>query len=66
MGCNTETYTDSDMLEFETLGPLTKIPANGGVAEHIEHWFLSKADVTEDESQIDEKVLPLVQKTQVL
>ncbi len=66
MGCNTETYTDSDMLEFETLGPLTKIPANGGIAEHIEHWFLFKADVTEDESQIDENVLPLVQKTQIL
>jgi hypothetical protein len=63
MGCNTETYTDSDMLEFETLGPLTKIAANGGTAEHTENWFLFKAEVGEDESEIDKKVLPLVKKT---
>jgi len=66
MGCNTETYTDSEMLEFETLGPLTKIPADGGMVEHIELWFLFKVEVGEDESQIDKKVLPLVQKTAVL
>ena len=65
MGCNTETFTDSEMLEFETLGPLTKIPANGGMVEHVEVWFLFKVEVGEDESQIDKKVLPLVQKTSV-
>lgn len=63
MGCNTETYTDSEMLEFETLGPLAKIPANGGTKEHIEHWFLFKAEVGEDQSDIDKKLLPIVEKT---
>lgn len=63
MGCNTETFTNADMLEFETLGPLTKIAANGGTAEHIEHWTLFKVKVGEDESEIDKKMLPLVQET---
>ena len=63
MGCNTEVYTDSEMLEFETLGALTEISANGGMIEHTEHWFLFKSQLGEDESQIDKKVLPLIQKT---
>lgn len=60
MGCNTETYTDADMLEFETLGSLTTIAADGGRLEHIEQWSLFKADVSEDEQSIDKKVLPLI------
>ncbi len=62
-GCNTETFTDGDMLEFETLGPLAKIPANGGKAEHIECWYLFKVKLGEGESEIDQKILPLIEKT---
>ena len=62
-GCNTETFTNDEMLEFETLGPLTKIPADGGKVEYTEHWFLFKVQVGEEESGIDKKVLPLVKKT---
>jgi len=62
MGCNTETFTNDEMLEFETLGPLVKIPADGGKIEHVEDWFLFKVKVGEDESEIDKKVLPLVKK----
>lgn len=61
-GCNTETYTDPDMLEVETLSPLKKIPANGGTLEHTEHWFLFKTTVDENEEMIDRKLLPLVKK----
>jgi hypothetical protein len=63
-GCNCEAYTDADMLELETLGPLTKMPAHGGKVEHVEHWFLFKVTVGEDEDSIDENVLPLVRKTE--
>lgn len=42
-GCNTETFTNADMLEVETLGPLARIPAGGGVAEHVERWSLHRA-----------------------
>ncbi len=61
-GCNTETYTDWNMLEVETLGPLAKIPANGGKVEHTETWSLTKVEVGTDEASIDAKVLPLVAK----
>jgi len=64
-GCNTEVFTNSDMLELETLGPLGKIPA-GGAVEHVEHWFLFKADVGTEEADIDAKLLPLVQQTERL
>lgn len=62
-GCNTEVFTNADMLEMETLGPLGKIPAGGSV-EHVEHWFLFKADVGTDEADIDAKLLPLVQQAE--
>jgi len=61
-GCNTETFTDPDMIEIETIGPLTKLPPDGSV-EHIEQWYLFKAEVGEDESSIDKKVLPFLRKT---
>ena len=64
-GCNTETFTNGDMLEFETLGPMIKIPANSGKIEHTEHWYLFKSEVSEDESDIDKKVLPLIQKASI-
>jgi hypothetical protein len=61
-GCNTESYTDRDMLEVETLGPLTKL-APGGKAEHVEHWFLYRVQVDESEASIDQHVGPLVRQT---
>jgi hypothetical protein len=62
-GANNEAYTNGDMLEVETLGPLTRLPPNLSV-EHVEHWFLYKAEVGEDEASLDEKVLPLVRRTE--
>jgi len=59
-GCNTETFTNADMLEVETLGPLTTLAANGGSVEHTEVWSLHKLEVGEDEAEIVAKVLPLV------
>jgi len=61
-GSNTETFTNEDMLEAETLGPLTTLAANGGNVEHVEVWSLHKVDVGEDEAAIDAKVLPLIEK----
>jgi len=62
-GCNTETFTDPDMTEVESLGPLTRIPPEGSV-EHVEHWYLHKVDVSESEADIDKKVLPLVKEAE--
>lgn len=38
-GSNVETFTDDQMLELETLGPLVQLKP-GAVAEHIEYWHL--------------------------
>ncbi len=58
-GCNTETYTDSDMIELETLGPLAKI-APGGKVEHTERWSLHELEIGGDENSIDRKILPFL------
>lgn len=63
--CNTECYTRGDMLEVESLGPLTKIPAGCSI-EHTEHWYLFKAQIGEDEKEIDERLLPLVRQTEAV
>jgi hypothetical protein len=39
MGCSFEMFTRDDMLELETLGPLTKLPPATHL-EHIERWTL--------------------------
>ena len=59
MGCNTETYTDPDMLEVETLGPLTAVEP-GAFAEHTESWLVAKLDCGTSDADIDAKLLPLV------
>lgn len=63
LGCNTEIFTNADMLELETLGPLVKLSANGGKTEHTEHWFIYDLQLNEDEKSIDKNLLPLVRKT---
>ena len=60
-GCNNETYINGEFLEMETLGPLTKL-LPGKAVEHIEHWYLTKASIDEDEASIDANILPLVTK----
>ena len=60
-GCTVESFTNADLLELETLGPLARI-APGGAAEHLERWSLFKnvpLDQATDEA-IDRLVLPRV------
>lgn len=59
-GVNYETYTDSDMLELETLGPLTTLGPGESVS-HVEHWALF-SDVAEPQTDTDitRDVLPRV------
>lgn len=63
-GCNTETFTNEDMLEIESLGPLTKLAANGGTVEHVENWYLFKGNVGEAESEIESALTPLLNRTE--
>jgi hypothetical protein len=40
-GCSFETFTNDEMLELETLGPLCRV-APGQWIEHTEHWALHR------------------------
>jgi hypothetical protein len=40
-GCNTEVFTNAEMLELETLSPMTLLPPDG-VLEHRERWSLHR------------------------
>jgi len=61
-GSNTEVYTDKDIIELETLGSLERISPNDSV-EHMETWFLFKENLGEDEKSLENKLIPLVKKT---
>lgn len=60
-GCSVETFTNADMLELETLGPLMRIEP-GSKLDHTEYWALFKGvTVGADEASIDAEVLPRVE-----
>jgi hypothetical protein len=59
-GVNFETFTNEDMLEMESLGPVVKL-APGKTVEHVENWELvPKVAEFKDEADIDKNVLPHV------
>lgn len=53
-GCNFETFTNEEMTEIETLGPLTELKP-GGVLEAIEEWELF-SDIPEFDSKDDDSI----------
>jgi hypothetical protein len=60
LGVNFETFTNEDMLEVETLGPLHWLQPGESV-EHTEHWSLhNNLPIIETEEDIDQHVLPLL------
>lgn len=62
-GCSVEIFTNADMLEVETLGPMTLLEP-GDALEHVEHWFLYKGvTIKDDEDSIDAAVQPKVRET---
>jgi len=65
-GCNFETFTNQDMLECESLGPLTRLEPGQSV-EHEEVWELYKdvpAITPGDEASIDRAVRSIVEKAE--
>ena len=61
-GSSFETYTNSKILEIETLGPLVKL--NPGCSlDHVEDWSLhSHVEMPKDENDIDKFIKPLICK----
>ena len=61
-GCNFEVFTNADMLEMETLGPMTHVEPGATVAHH-EDWFLFDGVRFEDtDESLDANVLPKVRE----
>jgi hypothetical protein len=60
LGASVETFTDSDMLEAETLGPLVSLEP-GAAVEHIEDWWLFKdAPLPMTDADVDKNILPKI------
>ncbi len=61
LGCNYETFSNEEMLEVESLGPLTLL-APGEAVDHVETWRLFKdVPAFSDDASIDRIVRPLVE-----
>jgi len=59
-GCNFETFTNADMLELESLGPVVKL-APGATVTHVEDWYLlDNVNFDDTDDSIDANVLPKV------
>ena len=59
-GVNFETFTNQDMLEMESLGPLTRL-APGKSVEHAEHWeLIGDVGAVQTEKDIENNIVPKV------
>ncbi|MCB2203026.1 DUF4380 domain-containing protein [bacterium] len=60
LGANFELFTNEEILEVESLGPMEIIPPKGQI-DHMEHWTLI-ADVPQPETEQDviENIIPLL------
>jgi len=61
LGCSVEAFTDAEMLEVETLGPLVRLEP-GATVEHVEDWYLHRdVPAPADDADVERDVLPRVQ-----
>lgn len=62
LGCSTEVFTNGDMLELETLGPLVRLQPDAAV-EHMEHWHLFRdVPAPATDGDVEQRILPRVQE----
>lgn len=60
LGCNFETFTNEEMLEVESLGPLTRVQP-GACVEHVETWRLfPSVPLPQNDADVDAHILPLL------
>jgi hypothetical protein len=63
-GCNVQTFTNELFLELESLGPLVQLRP-GQAVQHVEHWFLFRADTHgTDEAELERVLAPLLAQTE--
>lgn len=60
-GCSFETFTNSEILELETLGPVVDL-APGATVDHVERWSLHRGVTISrlDDAELDRVLLPLI------
>jgi hypothetical protein len=61
-GCNNEVYVNENLLEIETLGPVSYI-APGSAVEHTEQWLITSLEQTLQplhDDGIDRNILPII------
>ena len=59
-GCNAEVFTNADILELETLGPIESIKP-GEFIEHVEKWQLfSDVKAPQNDEDVVNMILPLL------
>jgi hypothetical protein len=60
-GCSFETFSNGDMLELETFGPMSKVAA-GATVEHVEVWSLHRnvPQPAANDAALDAVLLPLL------
>ncbi|MBI3243164.1 MAG: hypothetical protein HYZ49_12800 [Chloroflexi bacterium] len=57
-GCSAEAFANADMLELETLSPLTRLEP-GAIVEHTEHWYLFRdVPAPDGDADVDRHILP--------
>lgn len=62
-GCNVEVFTNEEMIELETLGPVVNL-APGATVEHVEHWYLHRVEAdAKTDADIARAILPAVRKS---
>lgn len=64
-GCNFETFTNTEMLEIESLGPLVTLNP-GAFTSHVENWFLFplvEEIRIESEDSLAEWIAPFISRT---
>jgi len=65
LGCSTEVFTNAEMLELETLGPLVRLQP-GAAVEYVEQWFLFRDVRTPaNDADVERHVLPHVREAVV-
>jgi hypothetical protein len=63
LGSSVELFTNEDMLEVETLGPLVEL-APGSQVEHVERWFLfAGVKMPASDAEVEAEVLPRVRES---
>jgi len=58
LGVNFETFTDNEMLELESLGPIESMPPKGKI-EHQEHWTMVRdVPLPKSDQDVIDQMLP--------